>query len=175
MRLTRLAWIAYAKAVAVIALDQISKAWVLGPLDLPSRGQIPILPPVLNFTLVHNSGVSFHLLAGGDLSRWGLTAFSLVVAAVLGWWARSAERLLQAAGIGLIMGGAVGNALDRIRLGHVTDFIDVSGLHFPWVFNVADAAISVGVGLLLLESLLAPKKPEAPATTGAPDPDARPG
>ncbi len=171
----RHAWIAYAKALAVIALDQLSKWWVLGPLDLPSRGQVPVLPPFLNFTWVANRGVSFGLLGGGDLSRWGLTVFSLVVAGVLGWWARTAERVLQAAGLGLIMGGAVGNAVDRIRLGHVTDFVDVSGLRFPWVFNVADAAISIGVAVLLLDSLLAPKKPEAPATTGAADPGARPG
>lgn len=175
--MSRVAWIACAKAVGVIALDQLSKWWVLGPLDLPSRGQVPVAPPLLNFTLVHNTGVSFHLFAGGDLSRWGLTAFSLGVAAVLGWWARTAERLLQAAGLGLIMGGAVGNALDRIRLGYVTDFVDVSAAlpFFPWVFNVADSAITIGVGVLLLDSLLAPKKPEPPATVRAADPGARPG
>ena len=154
-----LALAAYALAAAVIALDQISKWWVLGPLDLVSRGQVPLLPPALNLTLVHNAGVSFGLLTGGAASRWGLTVFSLAVAAALAWWARRADKRLTAAGLGLIMGGAVGNAADRARLGHVTDFIDASGLHFPWVFNVADSAITVGVGLLLLESLLAPKKP----------------
>lgn len=162
---TRQGWAAYALAAAVIALDQLSKAWVLGPLDLPARGQVPVLPPFLNFTLVHNTGVSFHLLAGGELSRWGLTVFSLAVAAALAGWARRTDKAVQAAGLGLIMGGAVGNAVDRIRIGHVTDFIDVSGLHFPWVFNGADSAINVGVALLLLDSVLAPKPaaPEKPA------------
>ena len=159
MTVTRLGWSAYLLAVAVIALDQLTKWLMLGPLHLAERGQIPMLPPVLNWTLVHNSGVSFHLFAGGDLSRWGLSLFSVLVAGALAWWARKADRVINAAGIGLIIGGAVGNAVDRVRLGYVIDFIDVSGLHFPWVFNVADSAITVGVGLLLLESLLAPKKP----------------
>ena len=66
---------------------------------------------------------------------------------------------LPAAAIGLIMGGAVGNVIDRIRLGVVSDFLDFTQLGFPWVFNVADSAITVGVVLLLLDNLLAPKRP----------------
>lgn len=159
--MTRLARLAYGLALTVIALDQLSKWLMLGPLDLAARGQIPVLPPVLNWTLVHNSGVSFHLFAGGDLSRWGLSLFSVVVAGALAWWARGADKAIQAAGLGLIMGGAIGNAVDRVRLGYVIDFVDVSGLRFPWVFNVADSAITVGVILLLLEGLVSPK-PDAP-------------
>ena len=158
-----LAWAAYAVAAVVIALDQLSKWWVLGPLDLPTRGQVRLFPPWLNLTLTHNPGVSFRLLAGGALSRWGLTAFSVIVAVALGAWASRTSKRLQALGIGLIMGGALGNAFDRARLGMVTDFVDVSAAlpFFPWIFNVADSAITVGVAVLLLESVLTP----TPATT----------
>ena len=164
-RVSRLGWAAYALAALVLALDQISKGWVLGPLDLPSRGQVSVVEPWLRFTLTHNSGVSFNLLKGGALSRWGLSLFSVVVAGALATWAARAEKRIQAAGLGLIMGGALGNALDRVRLGVVTDFVDVSGgfAFFPWIFNLADSAISVGVALLLLESLLTPPGAKAPS------------
>lgn len=153
--------LAYALAALVIALDQVSKWWVLGPLALPTRGQVPVLPPILNLTLVHNAGVSFGLLrADADLARWALVAFSTVVALALAVWARTAARAWTATALGLVIGGALGNVVDRVRLGWVTDFIDVSGTRvFPWVFNVADSAITVGVILLLAESLFAPKKP----------------
>lgn len=164
-RVTRLGWAAYAVAVVAIVLDQLSKAWVLGPLDLPSRGQVSVVEPWLRFTLTHNSGVSFSLLKGGALSRWGLSLFSIVVAGALATWAARAEKRIQAVGLGLIMGGALGNALDRVRLGVVTDFIDVSGAlaFFPYIFNVADSAISVGVALLLLDSVLTPSPAKSPA------------
>ena len=154
---SRLAWVAYAVALVAIVADQLSKWWVLGVLDLPSRGRILVLPPVFDLTLVHNAGVSFGLLRGGDVGRWLLTLFSLVVALALAWWARRVDKPLTAFAIGLVMGGAIGNAVDRLRVGVVTDFLDFSGLHFPWVFNVADSCITVGVVLLVIESLLAPK------------------
>ncbi len=169
-RISALGWAAYAAAGVVLALDQLSKWWVLGPLDLPSRGQVRLLPPLLNLTLTHNPGVSFGLLSAGALSRWGLTLFSVVVAGALGVWAARADKRVQAAGLGLIMGGALGNALDRLRLGVVTDFVDVSAALplFPWIFNVADSAITVGVALLLLESVLAPSGPK-PTKSSAPE------
>jgi signal peptidase II len=80
--------------------------------------------------------------------------FALGVALVLAVSARRQVRWLPAAGLGLIMGGAVGNAIDRVRFGAVVDFIDVSGLgFFPWIFNVADSAVTVGVVLLLVDNL----------------------
>ena len=152
------ALLAYGVAALVIARDQLSKWWVLGPLRLPERGQIAVVPTLFAFTLVHNSGVSFGLFhAGAELGRWLLTVFSLLVAAGLAWWARTITRPLVALAVGLVIGGAVGNAVDRIRLGVVTDFLDASGLRFPWVFNGADSAISVGVALLVLDSFFAPK------------------
>lgn len=155
---------AYGVAAAAVVADQLSKWWVLGPLALPQRGQIPVVSPLFDLTLVHNAGVSFGLLrASADIGRWLLVLFSLGVAAALAVWARRVARPLAALSVGLIIGGAVGNAIDRIRLGFVTDFLDFSGLHFPWVFNVADSCITVGVALLVLESLfparVAVKKP----------------
>ncbi len=145
----------FAVALMTLALDQLSKFAVLRLLDLPSRVSVPLLP-VLSLTMVWNPGVSFGLLRSeGPLGRLGLAGFALAVVVALALWTRKAARPLAAAGLGLVMGGAIGNNLvDRLRFGRVADFIDVSGLgFFPWVFNVADAAITVGVAILLLDSL----------------------
>jgi signal peptidase II len=72
---------------------------------------------------------------------------------MLAVWVRATERPLFAVAVGLVMGGAVGNVIDRIRFGAVTDFIDASALHFPWIFNIADSAITIGICLLLLDML----------------------
>lgn len=148
-------WIAYALAILVVILDQAMKAWVVDGLKLQEGETVSILGPV-HFTRVANAGVSFGFLrADQDVARWALVAFSLVVAAMIVWWARRSRRGLQTLGYGLIAGGAVGNAIDRARLGSVVDFIDVQRLIpvFPWVFNVADSAITIGVIALLLDSL----------------------
>jgi signal peptidase II len=150
---TRLGGLAFALAALVIAIDQVVKAWILGVLGLQTLGSVPFLGPI-RLTMVWNQGVSFGLLrADHDLARWGLTGFSLVVAVMLGWWARNSTRPLMGLGLGLVMGGAVGNAIDRFRFGAVVDFVDVTQLMFPWVFNVADSAICVGVACLLLDSV----------------------
>ncbi|MDB5476010.1 MAG: lspA [Phenylobacterium sp.] len=150
---TRFGWTAYGLAAVVIALDQAVKAWILG-LGLRLYESRPVAG-ILQFTLVPNTGVSFGFLrAEKDLARWALVGFSLIVAAMIVWWARRAHRPLQALGYGLICGGAVGNAIDRARFGWVVDFIDVQKIgFFPWIFNVADSAITVGVIALLLDSL----------------------
>jgi signal peptidase II len=154
LKITRQGWTAYAIAIAVVVLDQISKTWILATLGQIPGTSRPLLGP-LHLTLVHNQGMSFGLLRGSEWSRWLLTVFSAAVVVGLAVWARKAVRPLMAAGLGLIIGGAFGNNLiDRVRFGHVVDFIDVSRLYFPWVFNVADSAITVGVGLLLLDSFL---------------------
>jgi signal peptidase II len=120
---------------------------------------IPVFGP-LNLSMVWNQGVSFGLFRGeADWVRWVLVAFSLGVAVALGVWARRIERPLLGAAIGLIMGGAIGNLIDRVRLGAVADFLDLQALYFPWVFNIADSAITVGVVLLLLDSLRRDVKP----------------
>ncbi len=150
---TRFGWFAYASAVLIVMADQLSKAWILYGLRLPERGAVTLLP-ILRLNLTWNPGFSFGLLANVDLARWGLFVFSIGVAIGLALWARRLQRPWPALALGLIMGGAVGNAVDRVRFGAVVDFIDVSGLGvFPWIFNVADSAITVGVILLLLDSL----------------------
>lgn len=154
MTLPRIAWAAYGFAAVVIVLDQITKAWMLYGLHLREVGQIRVLEPVFNLTFVLNRGVSFGLLTGGETGRWLLTVFSIGVAGLLAWWATRAERRLLITAIGLIMGGALGNVIDRVRFGGVVDFLDFSGLYFPWVFNVADSAISIGVVLLILDSFI---------------------
>ncbi|MFN3520899.1 MAG: signal peptidase II [Phenylobacterium sp.] len=156
-RISRLGWAAYGLAASIVAVDQAVKFWVLYVFDLPARLSVPVAGP-FSLTMVMNKGVSFGLLrADQDLGRWALSAFSLVVAAALAVWARNAERRLTAVSLGLIIGGAIGNAIDRIRFGAVVDFLDFSRLMFPWVFNVADSAITVGVVLLLLDSLTGDK------------------
>jgi signal peptidase II len=160
---TRQGWLAYAAALAVIAADQLSKAWVLGPFDLPARSPVEVLP-ILRLTMVWNQGVSFGLLnSHGDLGRWALVVFETGVAIILGLWARRNPRPVLGLALGLVMGGALGNVIDRARFGAVADFIDVTALHFPWVFNLADSAINIGVALLLWDSLTTPK---SPATSG---------
>jgi signal peptidase II len=154
MKIPRLAVTAFVFALIVVVLDQLTKAWVLSGLDLREVGRVNLLPPILNFTWVENRGVSFGLFGDGS-ARWMLSLFSIIVSGILGWWALRADRRLLITAIGLVMGGALGNVIDRIRFGFVVDFIDFSGTGvFPWVFNIADSAITIGVILLILDSLL---------------------
>ena len=159
LNITRHGWIAYAIAAVTVALDQASKLWILHGLDLQARGTV-LLPGPVDLTMVWNRGMSFGLLSGhAEWSRWLLTGFSSVVVVALALWVRKSLRPFMAIGVGLIIGGAIGNNLiDRVIYGAVADFIDVRALYFPWIFNVADAAISVGVGFLLLDSLLSEEK-----------------
>lgn len=162
MKLSRLAVTAYAFALIVIVVDQLTKAWMID-MDLREIGQIPVWPGVLSFSWVENTGVSFGLFGGGA-ARWALTVFSIAVSGVLAWWALKSDRRLLTSAIGLVMGGALGNVIDRIRFGYVVDFLDFSQTGvFPWVFNVADSAITVGVILLILDSVIS----ERPAKVGA--------
>jgi signal peptidase II len=150
---------AYALAAAWVVLDQLSKWWIVDVFHLPIRTPV-VVTPFFSLSMVWNRGVSFGLLrADLDLGRWGLVAFALAVAIALGIWVRKAEHALLALALGLIIGGAVGNLIDRARVGAVVDFLDFTGLHFPWVFNVADCGVTVGVALVLLDSLVERKKP----------------
>ncbi|HEY0104382.1 MAG TPA: signal peptidase II [Brevundimonas sp.] len=154
MKISRLAVMAFVFALIVLVLDQATKAWVISGLDLREVSRVEIWPPIFNFSWVENRGVSFGLFGDGS-ARWFLSAFSIAVSGALGWWALRADRRLLITAIGLIMGGALGNVIDRVRFGFVVDFLDFSGTGvFPWVFNVADSAITVGVVLLILDSLL---------------------
>ena len=148
---------AYSLALLVLVVDQLSKMWFLSQ-GLRAGESIPVFGP-FNLTMVWNSGVSFGLFrAEVEWIRWALTIFSLGVAITIAFWARKVQRPLLGWAFGLIMGGAIGNMIDRIRFGAVADFLDFHGMGFPWVFNIADSAISIGVVLLLIDTFLADRK-----------------
>ncbi len=144
----------YALAVTVFVLDQISKYWIVNIVHLPQIGFIELLP-FFRLTFVGNVGVSMNMLAGGtELSRWLLVGATTVIAVAVAWWMGRETQRADVLALGLVLGGALGNILDRIRLGYVVDFLHFFwGTHSFWVFNVADAAISGGVLLLLLRAL----------------------
>src|SRR6185503_18660402 len=144
-------------ALIVLALDQLAKWWVTGPLGVAHLGDQLVLLPIFNFTYTENNGISLGLLnATTAIGRWMLVGLTSAIAvAVAVWIGREKHRLDQMA-LGLVLGGALGNILDRVRHGYVVDFAD---LHFgdfrPFlVFNVGDAAISIGVVILLLRAFL---------------------
>ena len=122
---------------------------------------MPVLGP-FRLTFVYNEGISFGLFQGTGLGRWLLAAFQGTVSVALILWARKVGRPWLLAGIGLVIGGAIGNLIDRVRLGRVIDFLDFSAIHFPWVFNVADASITVGVILILATEIFTPRPKAAP-------------
>ena len=160
--ITRMAWLAYGLALVVIVLDQLTKIWFLTATGnaqaLGLTGGVVVVPGLLKFSFVQNQGVSFGLFGGGE-ARWLLSLFSILVAGGLMWWATTVKRRLLIVAIGLVIGGALGNAIDRVRFGYVIEFLDFSSTNlFPWVFNGADSAITVGVGLLIIDSLLSERK-----------------
>ena len=153
MKIPRIAYTAFGLALLIVVIDQLTKAWVISGLELQEMRQVAVLPPIFNLTWVENRGVSFGLFGDGS-ARWYLSLFAILISAALAWWALKADRRLLITAIGLVMGGAIGNVIDRVRFGFVVDFLDFSGTGvFPWVFNVADSAISIGVVLLIWDSL----------------------
>lgn len=151
-------------AALVLVFDQTSKLALIYGTDIRLTYPWPILPWI-DLTVVWNRGISYGLFQqDGDWGRWGLAAFKLGAAAFLAFWLRQAASKMEALGIGMIIGGAIGNAIDRILHGAVFDFVHFHVGNFSWyVFNVADAAIVVGVGMMLLGQVLptriAPEKP----------------
>lgn len=141
-----------AVAAVVLVLDQASK-FVLIDLLRANPGGIA-LAPFFNLVQVWNRGVSFGMLGGewfGDNQRWILVVLAVAVSLLLGFWLRKAERGVDRLALGLVIGGAIGNAIDRVAYGAVADFFDfhLGGWHWP-AFNIADAAITCGaVGLIL--------------------------
>ena len=147
-------------ALVVFALDQLTKYWVTGPLGVHRIGDAHYLLPFFQFTYTENQGISLGLLnATNPVGRWMLVGLTSAIAiAVAVWIGREKNRLDQVA-LGMVLGGALGNILDRARHGYVTDFLD---LHFgEWrpflIFNIGDAAISIAVVILLLHAFLARK------------------
>lgn len=150
--------VALVAAALVAVLDQASKWWIVAKLMQPPR--IVPLTPFLDIVLVHNRGITFGLFnSDGALQPLLFTALAAVIAAGLLMWLKGVTRCWMAAAIGAILGGAVGNVLDRLRLGAVVDFIDahIGDWHWP-AFNVADSAISVAVVLIAVDALFSAKE-----------------
>lgn len=144
-------------AAAAFALDQLTKYFVVRYLDLATVGSIDVVPPFLNFRMGWNTGVNFGLFADDSQAvRWGLVLLSIVIAGYLSWWGtRPARRAIVVASCGILAGGALGNAYDRVAYGAVADFLNMSccGIRNPFAFNVADIAIFAGIaGILYFES-----------------------
>lgn len=144
--------------VAAFVLDQAFKLFMFQVVDIEAR-QVITVAPVLDLVMAWNYGISFGLFRqDAEIGRWLLIAFKTIAVALILWWLWRAESRLTALALGLIAGGAAGNALDRLIHGAVADFfafhITTATWQFRWyVFNLADVAIVAGVGLLLYESL----------------------
>ena len=148
---------------AVFLIDQTTKAWAIRRLHF--GGEKEIVPGFLNFAYAQNTGVAFSMLdEHGDAGRWGLSVVAFIAAALVLYFfwrtPRSDDRILGS--LALLFAGIVGNVVDRSRLGFVVDFIDVQfgSWHYP-TFNVADMAICIGAGLLILDMFLSKKNPKA--------------
>jgi len=145
-------------AALALAADQASKNLLLYGFQFKELGRDARieLAPFADLVMVWNRGVSYGLLQAGSLAGTiALTVFSLAAVAALSWWLRKADRQILAVGLGLVIGGAIGNVIDRVLYGAVADFFHFHAFGRDWyVFNVADAAITVGVVLLLLDAFL---------------------
>lgn len=163
--LWKLAYLAIAGGVFLI--DQVTKAWAVRTLRF--NGEMPVIAGFLNFAYAQNTGVAFSMLDDhGDMGRWGLSIVAIVAGTLVLYFfwrtPRSDDRILGA--LALLLAGIAGNVADRMRLGFVIDFIDVQfgNWHYP-TFNIADAAICVGAGLLLLDMVLSKRNADEPVST----------
>ena len=154
--------------VAVVAiLDQVTKHLVVAEMELYET--IPVIPDLLNLTHIRNTGVAFGMFNTAEFAYKPLVVSALALAALVGVGLYASQlpagNRLARVGLALILGGAAGNLIDRARQGYVVDFVDAywNGWHF-WAFNVADAAISIGVGLLIIDLF----RPEAKVTPAPP-------
>ncbi len=144
----------------IIILDQITKYFASALLEY--HQPLPIIP-FLNFTLMHNEGAAFSFLSdAGGWQRWFLSGLALSVSVFIVFWIRKLQSYERwhAIALALILGGALGNVIDRIRLGYVVDFVDVyyKTAHWP-AFNVADSAITVGAGILIFVGFIKKEEP----------------
>ena len=145
----------YWTAIATFVIDQASKFAVVQGLDLANRSVIEVLPPFLTLRMAWNTGINFGLLSdNADWARWGLIVLALAITAgILIWIRRERPGPLGLISAGLLIGGALGNVVDRVIYGAVADFLNMSccGITNPYAFNVADIAIFAGaLGLILL-------------------------
>ncbi len=151
-------------ALIIFALDQLAKAWIVYTVHLQDQGSIPVTD-WLSLTWVQNRGISMGLLNTGDSGRWPITIVTAGIAVAVGFWLARERNRADALALGAILGGALGNIADRVRLGYVVDFVHLHvGYRSFYVFNVADAAITLGVVVLLLRGVLKPQ----PRPSGSP-------
>ncbi|MFN3990195.1 MAG: signal peptidase II [Erythrobacter sp.] len=163
--------IGLALAACIAAIDQLSKWYVTGPLDLRRVGHIDLLP-FFDLTYTENRGISLGMLQANNMEmRWLLVLMTLGIAVVVLVWLMREKRLGDILGLALILGGAIGNIWDRYTLGYVVDFADFHiGTFRPFlIFNVADAAITIGVVIILARSLLVSDKGDANSKPQAAD------
>ena len=156
----RWALVAMTGAIAVLIVDQFVKYWVTGPMGIDYPGAELNLLPFFTLRFVQNFGVSLGLLqAGSATARWALVAMTAIIATGVAVWIRSERQKPELIGLGLVLGGALGNIVDRVRFGYVVDYADfhVFGYSPFLVFNIADAAISIGVVILLVRALFTAK------------------
>ncbi len=146
--------IGYWTALVAFVIDQISKFAIVHGLNLIERGVIEVAPPFLTLRMAWNTGINFGLFSDGtNLSRWILIAIALVISGgVLYWVQREKPRRAGLVAAGLLVGGALGNVVDRVLYGAVADFLNMSccGITNPFAFNVADIAIFIGAATLVL-------------------------
>lgn len=158
--------LAGAVALVTLVLDQANKLWMLLVYGIEERGRVAVTP-FLDFVYVLNTGVSYSMF-DSDSYSWQLGLATFAVAAALAMWiwvCRAGESRLMAWGLGLIIGGAIGNAIDRLWLGGVADFYSLHAFGFYWyVFNIADVAIVAGVVALLYDSFIPSRKDAAKST-----------
>lgn len=153
-------------AFVLFGLDQLAKWWVTGPLGIDQIGDVMEIVPFFDLRYLENRGVSMGMLtASTDFARWALVALTGLIALVVTVWMMRERRLGEIVPLALILGGALGNIRDRVQLGYVVDYAD---LHFGdfrpfFIFNLADAAISIGVAIMLARALLVRDKPDQSA------------
>ncbi len=160
-------------ALLVFALDQASKAWALyglGFIDCSACAPVEVTP-FFSLTMVWNRGISYGLFpADSGREVWLLVGFSLLMSAVLSWWLYKAESRALAVGLGLVVGGALGNVVDRLVYGAVADFFHFHAFGYSWyVFNIADAAIVLGVAAILFDAVFIGRAPVPPPVEGSRD------
>jgi signal peptidase II len=165
--MTRNLRLGFALAALIFIVDQAIKAWVVDGLGLSYPGAVQEVLPFFDLRFVQNIGVSLGLLpAETTTMRWLLVGLTAFIAAGVAWWMVREKNRADMLALALVLGGALGNIVDRMRFGYVVDYAD---LHFgEWrpflVFNVADAAITIGVLILLIRALFVREKKSAPST-----------
>jgi signal peptidase II len=152
---SRFAPLGLAVAAATVAVDQLHKWWMIHVYDIANKGRVPVTP-FLDLVYVKNIGISYSLFnQSSQVGQYVLAAFACAAAAGLWvWMNRASHSRLMAISLALVIGGAIGNAIDRVVLGGVADFFSAHAFGFYWyVFNIADVAIVAGVAGLLYDSL----------------------